>query len=101
MTDDLLDAPFRMTASVLAAGSSSSNIFRRYGTMDAAKGAPGEDDVARRIAAGVAQRGWFVIGVTGDKGEPPWCYSIGFTRTYGQPEVIVFGLPPEKGYNLI
>jgi hypothetical protein len=32
---------------------------------------------------------------------PPWAYTVGFVHTYGQPEVCVFGLPPDLAPTLL
>lgn len=46
-----------------------------------------------RIAASIASRGWHVVAVPGDAEGPGFAYSIGLHRSFGHPEVIVFGLP--------
>ena len=48
----------------------------------------------QEILDAVAEHGWFCTAVHDPDGrEPDWAYSVGFTETLRQPEVIVFGLP--------
>lgn len=35
-----------------------------------------------------------MVRVRAGEGEPGYAYSIGLWRTFGQPELVVFGLPP-------
>jgi hypothetical protein len=50
------------------------------------------DEHDRKLLADVAQYGWHVIGVEEDKEGPSFAYSIGLYRSFGHPEVIIFGL---------
>lgn len=54
---------------------------------------PALDDYEQRILDCVENDGCFVTGVFDPEGnEPNFAYSIGFTKSLGQGEVIVFGL---------
>ena len=50
-------------------------------------------DRTDRVRDDIAEFGWHVIMVPADDEGPSFAYSIGLFRTYGHPEVIVFGLP--------
>src|SRR4051812_23358833 len=60
-----------------------------------ASGKPPEpaDEHDRKLLADVERHGWHVIGVEEDEEGPAFAYSIGLYRSFGHPEVIVFGLP--------
>ena len=49
----------------------------------------------------IAQYGWHVIGITEDKGRPGWTFSIGMYKTFGHPEIIVFGLSTGLGHRVV
>jgi hypothetical protein len=50
-------------------------------------------DYERQILANVEDYGWHCVGVSDPEGiEPPFAYSVGFTKTLSAPEFIVFGL---------
>lgn len=55
----------------------------------------------RRILEDVAQFGVHVLHVPGDGEGPGFSFSIGLWHSFGQSEVIVFGLPPEVAHELI
>jgi hypothetical protein len=48
-----------------------------------------------RIAADVRTMGWSVVGVLGDRNEPPWAYTIGLWQSYQMPELVVCGIDLE------
>ena len=49
----------------------------------------------------IEEYGWHVLQVTGEEGEPDYCYSVGFYHSFDQPEVAIFGLPHEVAHELI
>lgn len=52
-----------------------------------------DDDIEARIIANVERHGCSINVVSDIKGDDPaFAYSIGFPKSVGQPEVIVFGL---------
>jgi len=52
-----------------------------------------DNDYEREILRNVEEHGWFNSAVFDPKGQQPsFCYSVGFTKTFGSPEFIVFGL---------
>mgnify|MGYP000884397887 CR=1 FL=1 len=61
------------------------------------------DDYERQIIDCVDKHGCFVASILGDEEVdlPPFTYSVGFTRSLGQPEAIICGLPIETGPVLI
>jgi hypothetical protein len=51
------------------------------------------DEHDRKLLADVGRHGWHVIAVGEDEEGPGFAYTIGLHRSFGHPEVIVFGLP--------
>jgi len=49
----------------------------------------------------VAEFGWCVQGVEAEADKPAFAYSIGLQQSFGQPELIVFGLPHEAAQRLL
>jgi hypothetical protein len=61
-------------------------------------------DYEERILSCVERYGCFVVSVFAgedDAWTPPLSYSVGFTKSLGQPEVINLGLPRETGHEVI
>jgi len=48
-----------------------------------------------KVIADVAEFGWHVVKVAEDANGPGFAFTIGLTKTFGHPEVIIFGLPLE------
>ena len=56
----------------------------------------------QRIAGHIEKYGWHCLHVAPcQDDEEPFSYSIGFTESYGAPEVLVFGLPHDKAHGLL
>jgi hypothetical protein len=56
----------------------------------------------RKIADDIRQYGWHCLHVAGcEVDEQPFSYSIGFSQSHSAPEVLIFGLPPEKAHALL
>jgi Domain of unknown function (DUF4262) len=49
----------------------------------------------------VAEFGCHVSVLTDPRGEPVCAFTIGLVTTYGHPEIVVFGLPPEVAVGLL
>ena len=58
------------------------------------------DDYLDYVNGLIAEHGWAVQGVQRDRLRPPWAYSVGLT-IYGEPELIVTGLPLRRACGLI
>lgn len=60
-------------------------------------------DYERQIIDCVDRYGCFITTVLPeDQADgPPFCYSVGFTRTFALPEVIFLGLPADTGHALV
>lgn len=54
------------------------------------------DNRIHQTRALVAQNGWAVIQVPSDGSAPNYAYTIGLLKTFGHPEVIMFGLPEQS-----
>lgn len=54
-----------------------------------------------RVNRDVAEYGWHTIGIDEDEEGPPFVYSVGFLRTLGHPEVLVTGLEPHLGHDIL
>ncbi len=50
------------------------------------------DEHDRKLLADVERHGWHVLAVEEDDEGPAFAYSVGLFRSFGHPEVIVFGL---------
>jgi hypothetical protein len=56
----------------------------------------------KSIAANIQKYGWHCLHVFGDEtGRSQFTYTIGLTETYGVPEIMVFGLPADRGHGLL
>lgn len=53
-----------------------------------------------RIRSDVAEYGWSVMKVSNDRG-PDFAYSIGMYRTFGHPELLMFGLEIDTMHQLL
>jgi hypothetical protein len=53
------------------------------------------------IAASVEKHGWHGIAVQGTADEPSFVYSIGFCRSFKQPDVIIFSLDPKVAFGVL
>lgn len=58
-------------------------------------------DIERGILAEIEQAGVHVVHVEGGGDAPAYSYSIGLWHSFGQAEVMVFGLPAEVAEDLI
>ncbi|MEU6352233.1 DUF4262 domain-containing protein [Streptomyces sp. NPDC047072] len=62
----------------------------------------GSDSIQYKIREDVADQGWSWIWVFDpDASRPPFAYSIGFTATFGHPEVVVVGLPEDASVSVL
>jgi hypothetical protein len=59
------------------------------------------DEHDRKLLADVKRHGWHVIGVEEDEEGPSFAYSIGLYRSFGHPEVVVFGLPVKVMHQVV
>jgi hypothetical protein len=53
------------------------------------------------INENVSKYGWHAALIQASENEPSFAYSIGFFKTYQQPEVIVFGLPHDLMHGML
>lgn len=60
-----------------------------------------EEEADEILIRNVRERGCHILGVSGDKGEPTFSFSIGLALNYGQAEIVVFGLEPTKAAKII
>lgn len=52
----------------------------------------GTFDVVENFKQDIAEIGWSVAAVTGDRTGCDWAYSVGLDLTYGHPELIIVGV---------
>lgn len=57
---------------------------------------PNQDD---EISQKVARHGWIAISI--DDCDPAFTYTCGLMTTFGQPELIIFGLDTKERYNIL
>lgn len=60
-----------------------------------------ESEYDKTLLADISRVGWYHVHVQSEKGAPRFAYSLGFYANYGQPEVIVFGLPVKTAQALL
>jgi hypothetical protein len=46
----------------------------------------------RKIIHDVNTHGWHVMKIMSERDDPGWAFTIGLFRTFGHPEVVIFGL---------
>jgi hypothetical protein len=52
----------------------------------------GNDDAEQRVIDDIERVGWHLVGIEDDAEGPGFAYSIGLYHSFGQPEIILFGL---------
>jgi hypothetical protein len=60
-----------------------------------------EEEADKTLIENVRERGCHILGVAGDKDEPPFSFSIGLALNYGQAEIVIFGMDPRKAAQII
>jgi hypothetical protein len=60
-----------------------------------------EEEADETLIKNVRERGCHILGVAGDKDEPPFSFSIGLALNYGQAEIVIFGMAPSKAAQII
>ena len=60
-----------------------------------------EEEADEILIRNVRERGCHILGVGGEKGSPPFAFSIGLALNYAQAEIIIFGLAPSKAAKII
>ena len=51
-----------------------------------------EEDRERKVVSDIEEFGWHVVMIPDDDEGPAFAYSIGLFKSFGHPEVILFGL---------
>ena len=59
------------------------------------------DDPDRKLLADIAEHGLHVAYILPEKDTPGWHFSVGMHASYGQPEIVTFGLAERVGHFLI
>ena len=54
-----------------------------------------------RVRADIAAFGWHVVKVLGEADLPEFAYTVGLTKSYRHPEVIMFGAPLDLMHKLL
>lgn len=57
-------------------------------------------DPLQKIKDDIATIGWSVVAVFAGEDGPTFNYTVGLYETFGHPEVIMFGVPPESAHGL-
>jgi hypothetical protein len=78
-------------------------VARRPGPGESWKRAPAvsEEDRERKLLADIEEYGWHVVLIPEDDEGPAFAYSIGLFKTFGHPEVVVFGLDLDVMHQMI
>ena len=62
----------------------------------------GIDNFMKIVAQNIERTGWHCTAVMADQpGDIPFAYTVGLTKTFGVPEIIVFGLNHETAHGLL
>jgi len=61
------------------------------------------EEILKKAESDIAQYGWSFMYVDADqvRGMEPFSYTIGLEKTYGHPEVVIFGLPAQSAHGII
>ena len=61
------------------------------------------DKILEKAKSDIAQYGWSFMYVDADqlRGMESFSYTIGFEKSYGHPEIIIFGLPAEPAHRIL
>lgn len=59
------------------------------------------DEILNQISDKITEHGWTAVSVGFEKGTPAFTYSVGFSKTFGSPEVVFMGIRPETAQSLI
>lgn len=62
---------------------------------------PKERAAEDKCLADVEEHGVHVLRVFGDNAWPEFAYSVGLFRNFGQPEIIIMGLPADRAHAII
>lgn len=54
-----------------------------------------------KLLSDVRTFGWHVLRIFEDEDGPGFCFSVGLYYTFRHPEILVMGLPPDVGHELI
>lgn len=55
----------------------------------------------QKVIDDVAQHGWMCVHLMAEGHEGPYSYTVGLFRTYGHPELAVFGLSSEVAHQVL
>jgi hypothetical protein len=62
---------------------------------------PGHSAAEAKLLADIDSEGVHLVHVPGDDEGPGFTFTVGLFHSFGQAEVIVFGLPPEVAHELL
>jgi hypothetical protein len=55
-----------------------------------------EDAADEQLLSDVRTVGWHVVGIAADEEGPPYAFTVGLFETFGHPEIVIFGMAPER-----
>lgn len=59
------------------------------------------DQGEQKVLDDIQKFGWHCMHVFGDEEHEPFSYTIGLFQTYGQPELLIYGLPREVAHAVL
>jgi hypothetical protein len=59
------------------------------------------DAIEQKVMADIREHGWHVVGVMPTADTQEFAYSIGVYKSYGQPELAIFGVPFQYAHAII
>ena len=57
-------------------------------------------DIQEKIKADIERVGWSLISVLSNGEEPGFSYTIGLSKTFSHPEIIIFGIPSKAAHGM-
>jgi len=61
----------------------------------------GTDASERKVVNDVAEFGWHCVGIMEEGDEPAYSFTVGLFKTFKHPELMIFGVPPSVGQQLL
>ncbi len=55
----------------------------------------------RKVLSNISKYGWHCTSVSGAKGTPSFAYTVGLYHSFGYPELLIIGLPPETAHGIL
>ena len=61
----------------------------------------GDDAHEQKVIDDVAEYGWHCVNILADGEDGPYSFTVGLQKSYGHPELIIFGLPSGVSHEIL